>query len=166
MPIPEAPELIALYIDVLHPMELLNEPDRRYSAEYLLIALAERPNCVAANLLRDCGFDPQEARKEVHKKQVERPPEEGVWNGYDGVEASHVYDTAHKIAGSLQSDCVSTEHLLLALLHRHKCGAYSLIGKLGINRNRLQSVLVKLLRAAPPAETANGHRIMPHEPRD
>lgn len=115
--------------------------DPRYSSEYLLIELAETDGSESARLLRECGFDSKIAKDELAQmKMLDSPFKE-----YAG-QHSFIIGISHAVAATFESKIVRCEHLLLALLHRHKYGAYALLGKLGVNRHLLQSRLLRLLR--------------------
>jgi ATP-dependent Clp protease ATP-binding subunit ClpA len=127
-----SPEMNDLY-------EYALAPDRRkFSAEYFLVALARKENCIAASLLQDGGFDPVNAIEQIQQLQSQSPPDASS-DGYSGVEGIFIFGTiARRVASTFHSKCANSEHLLLALLHRHRDGAYRLLGRLGVNRERLQ----------------------------
>ena len=52
---------------------------------------------------------------------------------------------ARRVAHTFHSKCINSEHLLFALLCRHRDGAYSLLGELGVNRERLKNRVVAIL---------------------
>lgn len=122
-------------------------PDTLFDTEHLLLAIAtERPNCVATKQLNEFGFDLEKAQE--HLNDIKRLHEErdySYWCAWE-INAFLIYQHARVLAGRLQSPSIDTEHLLLLMLHRHRCGAYRFLGILGIHRQRLQNKLVQHLQ--------------------
>jgi hypothetical protein len=102
--------------------------------------------------LQDSGFDPVIAIEQIQQLQSQSPPDD-TFNSYSGGGWIFIYGTiACRVASTFHSKCVNSEHLLLALLHRHRAGAYRLLGQLGVNRERLQNKVVAVLQAQQEAE--------------
>ncbi len=112
---------------------------RRCDVELMLLALAQMDDSVAAGLLRDSGFEPAVAKERIDAMMLQRhePP---YSNGY------FILGTvARRVAHTFHSKCINSEHLLFALLCRHRDGAYSLLGELGVNRERLRNKVIAIL---------------------
>ena len=133
-------------VKVLKPW-LRFRPDTLFDTEHLLLAIAtERPNCTATKLLIEFGFEVEKAQEKL--KDIKRLHEDrnySYWCAWE-IGAYCIYRHARLLAGRLQSPSINTEHLLLMMLHRHRCGAYRFLGLLGIHRQRLQNELLKHLQ--------------------
>lgn len=119
-------------------------PDTLFDTEHLLMAIAiERPNCIAAKLLNEFGFDAEKAQEKLQAiKRLHEERDYSYWCAWE-IGAYLIYRHARLLAGRLQSPSIDTEHLLLMMLHRHRCGAYRFLGILGIHRQKLQNKLVQ-----------------------
>ncbi len=121
-------------------------PDTLFETEHLLLAIAtERPNCMATKLLIEFGFDIEKAQENLNYiKGRHEERDYSYWCAWE-IGAYSIYRHARLLAGRFQSPSIDTEHLVLMMLHRHRCGAYRFLGILGINRQRLQNKLVQHL---------------------
>lgn len=122
-------------------------PDTLFDTEQFLLAIvSERPNCFATKFPIEFGFDVEKAQEKLNviKKQHEER-DYSHWCAWE-IGAFSIYLHAGLLAGRLQSPSIDTEHLLLMMLHRHRCGAYRFLGILGVHRQRLQNKLVQHLQ--------------------
>jgi ATP-dependent Clp protease ATP-binding subunit ClpA len=133
-------------VEALKPW-LLHRPDTLFDTEHLLLAIVtDRPNCYATKLLIEFGFDIEKAQKKLNDiKRMHEERDYSYWSAWE-ISAYAIYRHARLLAGRLHSPSIDTEHLLLMMLHRHRCGAYRFLGMLGIHRQRLQNRLVKHLQ--------------------
>lgn len=120
--------------------------DTLFDTEHLLLAIAtERPNSIATKLLIEFGFDAEKAQENLNDiKGLHEERNYSYWCSWE-ITAYMIYRHARLLAGRLRSPSIDAEHLLLIMLHRHRCGAYRFLGILGINRQRLQNKLVQHL---------------------
>lgn len=116
---------------------------------------------MSAELLSSAGFDPHNAKKLLSTISIESEPvylmrgmrisgndlqtEKDPRYVAEGIPVD-ILQHARKLAGAFSNDAVESEHLLLALLQRHRSGAYALLTKLGVNQQRLENRLVEHLQ--------------------
>jgi ATP-dependent Clp protease ATP-binding subunit ClpA len=133
-------------VEALKPW-LRYRPDTLFDTEHLLLAIStERPNCIAAKLLIEFGFNVAKAQKNLDDlKRLHEERDYSYWCAWE-IGAYKIHRHARLLAGRFQSPSIDTEHLLLMMLHRHRCGAYRFLGVLGIHRQRLQNKLVQHLQ--------------------
>lgn len=122
-------------------------PDTLFDTEHLLLAIVtERPNCFAAQLLVESGFDVEQAQEKLQEiKRLHEVRDYSYWCAWE-IGAYLIYRHARLLAGRFNSPSIDAEHLLLMMLHRHRCGAYRFLGILGVHRQRLQNTLVRHLQ--------------------
>jgi hypothetical protein len=112
--------------------QLMFDQKSNYNSAYLLIALSEQPNTVAAEALSAVGFDSSLANKHLSSINPNRMQD-----------ALRHFREAQKVAAGYGSEDTEPEHVLLALIRDPDACGYQLLSTLNIDRQRLEHEIVQ-----------------------
>jgi len=110
--------------------------------EHLLLALLHQSDGVAPQVVQALGLQPGELARQVERELSQKAR---VHGGAAQVglsrQLSQALDRAHKIAGEMRDDYVSTEHLLLALVEERAGSVAQLLQSNGVTRDAILRAL-------------------------
>jgi len=112
--------------------------------EHLLISLLEQDGGLIPTIIRKMDVEPQELRNNVSKILSKKPKNTSSMQVYLGRKAEEVLNKSMKVASGLKDEFVSVEHILAAIIDSAEGELKTLLGKYGINKNGLMSVLVEI----------------------
>lgn len=120
---------------------------RRYEQEYVdvehvLLAIVEKDDSQAAQMLRDCGVSQDKLRKKVEKSLKESDPETFVIGRLPAtIHFKNVVARAVEIAEKQGAPTVEPVHLLLSLSQEGGSLASQALENLGVDTARLEGMI-------------------------
>ncbi|MEW6618424.1 MAG: ATP-dependent chaperone ClpB [bacterium] len=127
------------------------EGHQEITPEHLLLALLKQKEGIVIPLLGKLGIDPHQLAVQVEGELKKLPRVSGPGAGqiYLSPRLNQVFNEATKIAKTLKDEYISTEHILMAIVHENK--------QSGINKDDLLKALVSL---------RGSHRVVDQTPED
>jgi ATP-dependent Clp protease ATP-binding subunit ClpB len=116
----------------------------QYEPEALLLGLVSQSDGIVPQVLQRLSVDPRDVEREA-SSLVERSPK--LQYSADAVISGslrQVLQHAETEASSMGDEFVSTEHLFLGILSVERTPAQSLLGRLGITKDRVYGVLTEI----------------------
>lgn len=112
--------------------------------EHLLVGLIHTPNSVAQNALEACGITEDDLLDKI--KDIIGIGGSALVVAKDFTpRVKRIFEMSGQLARQIGCDSIGTEFLLIALLKERSCIAVKLLESLGVNVNRLLSVLMEML---------------------
>lgn len=111
-------------------------------AELLLLGLIRQETGIAAKVLKLMGVQLEDARHEVEK--IAGRGHDSVWGEISfGVQGKRILELSQEESRQLGYDCVDTEHLLLTLIKQGEETIVTILGNLGVDREKLRRRLIE-----------------------
>jgi ATP-dependent Clp protease ATP-binding subunit ClpC len=117
--------------------------------EHLLLALINQTEGTVSALLSKMGAQPSEMAARL-ERLLEENPRPGIYGARGGQQVfitprvKRVLDLAQDEATKLQDEYISTEHLLLAMLHEHNTSVVRLFERYNITRERTLNAIQEM----------------------
>ena len=110
--------------------------------EHLLLALLQQADGVVPQIVRALGLSPQLLLEQVQAELQRKPKVYGTATQV-GISPAlqQVLSQAQAEADTMRDEYVSTEHLFIALANRPNSGAYRLLQRMGISKDRILQAL-------------------------
>jgi len=110
--------------------------------EHLLLALLQQGDGVVPQIVRALGLNPQLLTEQVETELQQKSKAYGTAMQVGiGSQMQQVLDLAQVEAEGMRDEYVSTEHLFIALANRAGNGAYKLLQRMGISKDRIMQAL-------------------------
>ena len=117
----------------------------QWDSEYVLMALLERQEGVAADVLREIGADAQQMRRCLHDALDRLPKTDGkAAQIYQTPRVSRLLYAAKAESERLQDDYISAEHLLIALTQDAQDTAARFLAEFGVTQEAVYQALQKV----------------------
>ena len=113
--------------------------------EHLLLTLLEQTDGVVPQVVQALGLSPQVLLEQVQAELRRKPKVYGpaMQVGINPA-LQQVFDQAQREAEAMRDEYVSTEHLFIALAHQVGNGAYRLLQRMGISKDRILQALASI----------------------
>jgi len=131
--------------DILGKAEKLAEDHQQeyVDTEHILLAIASRPSCPAAQLLVRHGVSRAKLEKKIRQLVKNEMSDSFVTGALPSApHLQNVVANAVTWARKLKEDRVDTKHLMLAVLHEEGSAARIAMQELGVNLTQLQKDLL------------------------
>ena len=114
--------------------------------EHLMKILLDQPEGVVTPILQKMGVNPAELRQEMDALLAKLPQVSGggYTQAYAGKRLQALLDRAFKVAGEMQDEYVSLEHLVLAVLDDKDSPAAQAFKRKGVSREAFLQALVAI----------------------
>ena len=117
----------------------------QWDSEYVLMALLERQEGVAADVLREIGADAPQMRRRLHDTLERLPKTDGkAAQIYQTPRVSRLLYAAKAESERLQDDYISAEHLLIALTQDAQDPAARFLSEFGVTQEAVYQALQKV----------------------
>ena len=117
----------------------------QWDSEYVLMALLERQEGVAADVLREIGADATQMRRRLHDALERLPKTDGkAAQIYQTPRVSRLLYAAKAESERLQDDYISAEHLLIALTQDAQDPAARFLAEFGVTQEAVYQALQKV----------------------
>ena len=125
----------------------------QWDSEYVLMALLERQEGVAADVLREIGADATQMRRRLHDALERLPKTDGkAAQIYQTPRVSRLLYAAKAESERLQDDYISAEHLLIALTQDAQDPAARFLAEFGVTQEAVYQALQKVRGARRVAD--------------
>ncbi len=124
---------------------VMNSGQQQLEPEHVLIALLEDSESIVRTILKKNGIDPQSVQNQLNKAIDKLPKVQGAAGQlYASSNFNQMITRANKEARDLKDEYVSTEHLLLGMLHIKQNDAARILNSAGLKRDNVLAALKEI----------------------